>query len=136
MKRALTIIVLAIFLSLSMPRVSLAQDQTPPDEVEPFALDFFAWLMSEPIDWVSGVLFTVVGFFGALATAYTLIGGVMPATAGQARIDEISARLKRFSERLDKLITPEPGSQEVPADTIRAVGERVENLADDLSKEL
>ncbi len=132
MKRAIVIITLSVNLLLVVTGTAFAQDPNPPEPVKPFALDFFAWLMTDPRDWVSGGLFAVTGFFGALATAYTLIGGVMPATSGQARIDEISARLKRLSERLDALITADPGDP----DAIRAVGERVENLADDLSKEL
>jgi hypothetical protein len=80
LKRIIAVITFSIILVALVAETGFAQDPDPPEPVESFALDFFTWLMTDPPDWVSGGLFAVSGFFGALATAYTLIGGVMPAT--------------------------------------------------------
>ena len=93
--------------------------------------DLFAWATSTPPDWARGGLFFVLGLLGALVTVFTLIGGAVPGTAGQMKIDADSDRLERMSKRLEELTAATPPN----APAISAVEAAVNNLRDDLTSE-
>jgi hypothetical protein len=122
------------FIVLS-PEAGLAQTQPNPSSAPELELsNIFAWATTEPINWSLGALFAVVGFAGALVSIFGLVGGVVPGTAGQARIDEEYEQLKRLSKRLEDLITPNPISP-LDSQAITAVGQAIKDLRDNLSKE-
>jgi hypothetical protein len=62
---------------------------------------------------------------------YGLIGGAVPGTAGQAKIDADAARLERLTEQLEKLINNPPHD----AAAIKAIEGTVNSLRDDLRSE-
>lgn len=88
-----------------MTTPTFAQEPGSPTSVE--AVNLFTWATSNPPNWGQGVLYTALGLVGALVTVFGLIGGVVPGTAGSARIE---AGMKRVEERekiLDELIRSE-----------------------------
>lgn len=113
-------------MSLS-PLAIQGQEVAPPDLANPLS-----WVVKErPINWEKGILLTVLGLVGAMVTTFGLIGGAVPGTAGQAKIDLDTQRLERWSERLETLVQETPPSPEA----IRAVEQSVNNLRDDLGAE-
>jgi len=72
--------------------------------VEPHPLE---WATGDTIDWSTGGLLLLFGAAGALFTIFTLIGGVVPGTAGQAQIEEDNARLEKWTQKLSALIEAE-----------------------------
>ena len=89
------------------------------------------WIKKNPPDWGTGTLFAVLGLIGSLVTIFSLIGGAVPGTAGQAQIDADTERLERLSRRLETLIN----TAEINSDAIAAVENTVNNLRDDLRSE-
>jgi hypothetical protein len=79
----------------------------------------------------TGLLFALMGLVGALFTTFTLIGGAVPGTAGQAGIEADTARLERMTKRLEELI----GSTKLNAAAVKSLGEVVDRLRDDLGRE-
>lgn len=130
MKRLFTLTVLLVFASLYMVSSSFAEESQPTSGSIKVG-ELLTWATATPPDWGRGALLAGMGLVGALVTIFGLIGGVVPGTAGQAQIDADTARLKRLSEELEKLIT---ASTRDPA-TITAVEATVNNLRDDLRAE-
>lgn len=92
---------------------------------------FFTWATAETPNWALGGLLAGLGLVGGLVTVFTLIGGAIPGTAGQAKIDADSERLDLMSKKLEDIITsPKPD----PA-VIAAIENTVNNLRDDLRTE-
>jgi hypothetical protein len=110
-------------------------EPTPSSTPELELTNILAWATTEPINWSLGALLAVVGFAGALVSIFGLVGGVVPGTAGQARIDEDYEQLKRLSKRLEDLITPNPPISPLDSQSIAAVGQAIKDLRDNLSKE-
>jgi hypothetical protein len=106
MGRVLGIIVCSIVLSLVVTVPILAQEPpTTPGQGPPEVVNLFSWLTTDPPDWRSGILFAVLGFFGALVPAYGLIGGVFPGTEGKARIESATKHLDQLQQLLDTWYT-------------------------------
>jgi hypothetical protein len=126
MKRLLCIAMVAACTSLLMTGIAGAQELGPIE-----AANLFTWAQTTPPDWVRGVLFAGLGLIGAFVTIFGLVGGAVPGTAGQAKIDADTESLNRLSQRLEELITaPKPD-----AAVIEAVEKTVNNLRDDLRAE-
>jgi hypothetical protein len=128
MKRFLIIItVLVACVSFLITNVAFAQGPEPtPEPIK--VIDLFTWATTTPPDWGRGALFAVLGLVGALVTIFSLIGGAVPTTAGQAKIDADTERLEMFYRRLEELINASPPD----AAAIEAVERAVNNLRDDL----
>lgn len=110
---------------LLVTNIAFAQEaETNPKPVE--VADLFSWATTTPPDWARGGLYAGLGLIGALVTSFGLIGGAVPGTAGQAKIDADTARLERLSERLEKLITSTDGPP--AAEAIVAVESTVNSL--------
>ena len=92
-------------------------------------LSLFTWFTDvESPDWITGVIYALLGLEGALITVFGLIGGAIPGTAVFARIE---AGMKRVEERekiIDKLIKDSKRNPEA----IKAVEVATNNLRDDL----
>jgi len=126
-KQVIIAILLMTGISLFLTTPTFAQEPGSPPSVE--AVNLFTWATSNPPNWGQGVLYTVLGLVGALVTLFGLIGGVVPGTAGSARIE---AGMKRVEERekiLDELIR----SEESDSEKIEAIEIATNNLRDDLS---
>lgn len=130
MKRLFIIVILVTCTSLLVTNTVFAQEPEPKPESIKVA-DLFPWARTTPPDWRRGALFAGLGFVGALVTIFGLIGGAVPGTAGQAKIDADTERLDRMSQRLEDLISASPSD---PA-AITAVENTVNNLRDDLRAE-
>ena len=94
--------------------------------VEPHPLD---WATGDTIDWAKGGLLLLFGAAGALFTIFTLVGGVVPGTAGQAQIEEDTAMLAKWTVKLSTLIEGEKVKE------IDATQTAVQNLRRDLTRE-
>jgi len=131
MKRLFIIItVLVACVSFLITNVAFAQGPEPtPEPIN--VIDLFTWASTTPPNWGRGALFAVLGLVGALVTIFSLIGGAVPITAGQAKIDADTERLERLSQRLEELIT----ASSLNAAAIEAVESAVNNLRDDLRAE-
>lgn len=106
--------------------------QTPAPPPEPIKLAELApWLTSVPADYRRGGLLAVAGLVGALVTVFFLVGGAVPGTAGQAKIDADSKQLELLSKRLGELIS----ASRIDAPVVEAVEKTVNNLRDDLRSE-
>ena len=92
-------------------------------------VNLFAWYTAEPRDWNTGILFAVLGFFGALATAYGLIGGIFPGTAGKSRIEDATKRLEELRGLLDGWYKSPLASSDPKTDP------RIEQLRQDLESQ-
>ena len=93
--------------------------------------NLFTWATNDPPDWSQGLLYSFLGMIGALVTIFTLIGGVIPGTAGQAKIEFDEGRLDKWQRRLEELMDdPSPN-----AEVIKSVEVAVDNLRDDLRAE-
>lgn len=122
---------------ISLLLLDLAYAQQPAQEpvkksepIKPYA--FFTWATKTATpDWGRGGLFAGLGLIGAMVTIFGLIGGAVPGTAGQTKIDEDTDRLDRLSKRLEDLISASP----LDAETIGVVEKTVNNLRDDLRGE-
>jgi len=126
MRRFFLIIFTLVCISLLFVEIANAQ------EVEPIKLgDLFSWAKTTPIDWVRGGLYAGLGLIGALVTIFGLIGGAVPGTAGQAKIDSDSDRLERLSKRLEVLIS----NDKPDAESISVIEKTVNNFRDDLRAE-
>jgi hypothetical protein len=110
--------------------IAFAQESKRTDESIKVA-DLFTWAKITPVNWGRGVLFAVLGLFGAFVTIFGLIGGAVPGTAGQAKIDSDEERLNTFYKRLEELIA----AHSPDATAITAVEHTVNNLRDDLRAE-
>ena len=98
MKRLLVIVTMFCAIHLSF---NAASAQEPRESPEPLPVaDLFTWATSTPPDWSQAAMLFDLGCVGALVTIFGLIGGAVPGTAGQPKIDENSARLDRLYERL------------------------------------
>jgi hypothetical protein len=119
---------------LLMTETSFAQGEpNQPDTLE--LSNIFAWALTDPPNWALGAWFAVLGFAGALVTIFGLVGGTVPGTAGQARIDEDSEQLKRISKRLEDVMTPSPMRDPLDSQAIAAIGQAVSDLRDNITRE-
>lgn len=126
MKRLGIIALLLTCMSALVTTIAFAQ------ELEQIKVtDLFNWARTTPLDWRRGTLFAGLGLVGALVTIFSLIGGAVPGTAGQAKIDADTERLDGLSRRLEELITTSPPD----ASAITAVENTVNNFRDDLRAE-
>jgi hypothetical protein len=130
MRWLFTLGILMACTSLLMTNIAFVQGAEPiPEPIK--VTELLTWAKTTPPDWGRGALLAGLGLVGALITIFGLIGGVVPGTAGQAKIDADTARLERLSEQLEKLIT----TARPDAAAIAAVESTVNNLRDDLRKE-
>jgi signal transduction histidine kinase len=98
MRRLLVIAALLAVAALAGAAPALAQDDT----VEPQPLE---WATGDSIDWSEGGILAGFGLMGALFTVFTLVGGAVPGTAGQAEIEADTKRLSLWTDELGKRIT-------------------------------
>jgi hypothetical protein len=91
----------------------------------------FHWHSPGRGGWSLGWLYALLGLVGALVTMFSSIGGAVPGTAGQAKIDADEKRLQLYNEDLRKLtLDPQTDSKRIDA-----VNEVVDRLRDDLHAE-
>lgn len=102
-------------------------EENPPIDIA----NLFAWATATPPEWGRGVLFALLGLIGSLVTIFGLIGGAVPGTSGQAKIDADNERLERLSVRQEEIINS------IPLDTVAMaeIEKTVNNLRDDLRAE-
>lgn len=130
MKRLLALVILVVCTSFLVTDIAFAQGAAPTPEALKVS-NLFTWTRTTPPDWKRGGLFAGLGLMGSLVTIFGLIGGAVPGTVGQAKIDADSERLDRLSQQLEVLITdPRPD-----AAAVAAVEVTVNNLRDDLRTE-
>jgi hypothetical protein len=89
------------------------------------------WLTADPPDYGHGAVLAVAGLVGALITTFFLVGGAVPGTAGQAKIDAETQQLEALARRLHELIASTP----IEPSAVEAVERTVNNLRDDLRAE-
>ena len=130
MKRIFIWATLVVCVSLLVTTIAFAQ--APESAQEPIKVtDLFTWARTSPPNWGLGGLYAGLGLVGALVTIFGLIGGAVPGTAGQAKIDADTERLERLSDRLEELIVNGPPD----AASVVAVENAVNNFRDDLRSE-
>lgn len=110
---------------------TVSAQETTPQPAQINIADLFFWATTTPPDWSQGALLAGLGFVGALVTIFSLIGGAVPGTAGQVKIETDTDRYNRMHQRLEDLIN-EPNSN---PEMIKAVETAVNDLRDDLSSE-
>ncbi len=124
---------LMISATILLMNVAFAQGQEPVSGTEKSIeiANLFTWAAGETPNWRLGALFAGLGVIGALVTIFGLIGGAVPGTAGQAKIDADTELLDRLTGELEKMIkSPSPNAK-----TIEAVEKTVDNLRDDIRAE-
>lgn len=113
-------------------RLPAAVDTAESQEISHAAdVILFQWMQGSTPNWALGALYALLGLFGALVVMLSLVGGAVPGTAGQVRIDADSLLLERLSQKLEDLIASGSPSPEL----IAAVERTVDNLRDDLRAE-
>jgi hypothetical protein len=128
---------LAVFVAIGLyfSVVHVAHAQEPGHPLDPTDLkesvNLFAWFDETNPDWGRGALYAALGFAGSLATIFTIIGGAIPGSPGQARIDADQLRMENLYERLEVMIDDAPAQ----APMVNALEATVNNLRDDLRKE-
>lgn len=94
--------------------------------------DLFSWYTGTNRDWGAGIFYAILGAVGAMVVVYTLIGGAMPGTKGQADIDHDKARVETLTTKLDALMTnvkPETTAE------IDSISKALNHLRDDVARE-
>lgn len=116
--------------ALAFPSPVLGQQNGNGEDQETTVV-FHWWNEGVESDWSRGGVYAALGLVGALVTMFSLIGGAVPGTAGQARIDSDGRRLELLYKRLLSL------AQEAAPDAaaIEALNESVDRLRDDLRRE-
>lgn len=91
----------------------------------------FSWATNGSPQWSTGIIYALLGMVGALVTIFGLIGGVIPGTAGQAKIEIDENRLERWHKKLDGVLeSPSPDP-----DLISSIENATNNLRDDIRAE-
>lgn len=75
------------------------------DQIE--LANLFSWAMTNPPNWVQGVLYVVLGVIGALVTIYFAIGGTIPTASGvklEAEFKELEKKNKELAELRKKAL--------------------------------
>jgi hypothetical protein len=131
---ALLTLVVAVSIAITQnPALPQASQSPITSNVEPIIVEnLFAWARGESVNWAQGAIFAALGLVGGLITIFTLIGGAIPGTFGQAQIEATQEQLDRLSKKLEDLIV---NSEAVDAGAIDAVEKAVNNLRDDLRAE-
>ncbi len=80
MKEKILIITCLICVSFLMVGIGAAQDNQTGIPTKIIVSDLFTWLYRNPPDLVAGATYFILGFVGALAAIYGLIGDVVPGT--------------------------------------------------------
>jgi hypothetical protein len=134
MRRGLRVLIAGsiLFVLFSFPAAAAAAqpaDSAQPSDVK--VADLFSWFKAGDRDWGAAGSYAVLGLVGAMVIAFGLIGGVVPGTAGRAKIDTDEARLLRLSVRLEELAKASP----IDAPALTAVNSAVDELRDDTRSE-
>lgn len=135
MKRLSIAVIIILSILVIIPSIAFAQGPAP---TEPGAVpatieiaNLFAWARTTPPDWAGGALLAGLGLVGALVTMFGLIGGAVPGTAGQAKMDADANRLDRLYKRLEELTS----AAKIDAGAVGALENSINNLRDDLRAE-
>lgn len=64
--------------------------------------NLFSWATTNPPNWLQGILYVVLGVFGALVTIYFVIGGTIP-TASGAKLESEFKELEKKNKELAEL---------------------------------
>ncbi|MDL1910862.1 hypothetical protein FBQ81_09255 [Chloroflexi bacterium CFX6] len=64
--------------------------------------NLFSWATTNPPNWLQGILYVVLGVFGALVTIYFVIGGTIP-TASGAKLEDEFKELEKKNKELSEL---------------------------------
>jgi hypothetical protein len=131
MKRLFVVLVLVASISMIVTSIAFAQESEPPEPGGIELANLFTWARTTPPDWGRGGLMAGLGLVGALVTVFGLIGGVIPGTAGQAKIDADTNRLNKLYDRFQVLID----APSIEADDVVAVEKAIDSLRDDLRAE-
>ncbi|MGD2249299.1 MAG: hypothetical protein PVF58_12905 [Candidatus Methanofastidiosia archaeon] len=93
--------------------------------------NLFTWAMSDPPNWMTGIIYALLGMMGSLVTIFSLIGGVIPGTTGQTKIKKGEERLEKWHQKLDELFE----SSSLNAEAIKYIECAANNLRDDIRAE-
>jgi hypothetical protein len=91
-----------------------------------------SWATGDKVDWSKGGLLALFGLAGALFTVFTLVGGVVPGTAGQATVEADTKRLEVWTLQLEKQITRSGGCE---APCLEAINNSVSALRSAVTRE-
>ena len=69
--------------------------QQPESQQTAEVANILTWATRDPPLWSQGIIYAFLGMVGALITIFSLIGGVVPGTAGQAKIAFDTKRLEK-----------------------------------------
>lgn len=131
MKALQLTMVVAGAIAIVFPTAALAQGIGPSEPGGIELANLFGWAAADPPDWGRGALYSGLGLAGALVTVFGLIGGVVPGTAGKAKIEADVEQLKRWSERLEELMM----ASSPDAAAIEAIQKATDTFRDDLARE-
>lgn len=131
MKRFIVVIALVAGVFITFAGATAAETVGEPngDEPEP-TINLFGWY-GDTVDWERGLLYAGLGIGGSLVTIFTIIGGAIPGSPAQARIDADAVRLDKLYDRMEHLIDDSP----MQAPMVAALEASVNNLRDDLRGE-
>jgi hypothetical protein len=76
------------------------------------ATSFFHWYTADSPDWAAGALYAVLGVIGALFVGYSTLGGALPGSPVQARLDLDEQRLTDLQARINELAKASPVDSE------------------------
>ena len=131
MKRIFVTLLIILGISMMVPGSALAQTIAQPETTKIDIANLFTWLSTTPIDWGRGALLAGLGLVGALVTIFFLVGGAIPGTVGQVKIDTDTERLERYNKRLDDLTN----AANLDCEAVNTLEKLTNNLRDDLRVE-
>jgi hypothetical protein len=94
---------LALFIFLLSSAIVLAQNNNNNTHLIS-EVKILTWASETPINWQIGLILFAFGAFGAMFVIFTLVGGSVPGTDGQARIEINTARLDALCDLQDVLL--------------------------------
>lgn len=110
--------------------VTAADDQTGiPTKI--VVSDMFTWLYTSPPNFVVGAIYLILGFIGALAAIFGLVGDAIPGTNGKALLEVRSKRLEAEEQVLDLMIK----DPNVKPEKLTAINDAVNTIRDDLNQD-
>jgi opacity protein-like surface antigen len=118
-------------LALCVGSMGLAALASAPVALADVTPEPLKWATGADIDWSKGSLLALFGLAGALFTVFTLVGGAVPGTAGQADLQAEQKKLAILVDQLEDAIK----SPARKADDINAIGQAVGEARTALARE-
>jgi hypothetical protein len=125
MPRPAFALAIALLLTLSIGASTAAMQNDPVDEST-----VLGWYRSEPRDWGQGAMFAGLGLVASLVTVFSAVGGVLPGTAGVARLTAMQKQVGELEARVLELANTNP----VDTNAVTAIGAVANQLRDDFSR--